>query len=928
MRRFDRTGVSFLYFPQCIALGASLMLIVVAGCGDRPDEVTKTATNNNSEPSAVQAREQADPLQADPLQADAKQAAEPGAPSADNHASAPTTGSAGGETQQDQSADDLPTDDLPTDDVPASVVDKPASSEPVITKSVAPTPTAEQVDAWAIQSTPRLELVHCLDGFGNSTLSSLCVSSDGTHFAVGGERLILFATKGPTLIAELTKELPNDIDHYVLCTDFSQDGSVIASGDQGGTVRIWGVQRQEQIATWQAHDSRVSEIAVSPNGKVLATTSYSGDVSIWEIESGKKITSLKAASQEIGGLRFLTNKSLASIGGEVAIWSLPDGNRIHELASNVFASAIAASVDGAILAYASENNKLILFDTAKEQVIGEFSGHHGPVEYADLSSDGTRVATSSQDKSIRISDVKTGRPIQVMDTYGSRVIGLRWLPGDGLLIASDNGRVRLWGVPGAETLGIESNVPAKRTLVEPETGRPATSELLKQTLDTRSLDRLPDAIGNHESFGNVSYGTEHSFDDGLMFYRYVMQRDGWVENTPADESQPRISFVKGNHHMQAWFSPGSMMGFLSKQSKTAANVLYAGNVDARELPKHRDDIQYDSYSTAAYASYRTADDLTEVEAAILKRMHDAGWTAYSRLDSSNSEDPDRRSLRFVGGGILVDISLGFGAADPGKVFVQSSVGVFNQSIPIPADSGFIEHDSTHPLAMVATTKMSLNETAKFYTDLMPEHGWVSRGETIDDDHARLNFIRDQQDITLRLAKLPEGGVRILVGTLDRLSWQLKEPAEIDPKILESGIQAAEFQIPESATDTDYNMDQKSIKTIVAGKSAPDLITQYVDLLTGQGWEKDFAGILEEDYSFVTLKKGKAELDLRARKQPDGATALTISGNALLWSKALPIEPQRISYRLWLERNGYSAGLDRLDAFLAEMRKLPAVKPAY
>ena len=90
------------------------------------------------------------------------------------------------------------------------------------------------------------------------------------------------------------------------------------------------------------------------------------------------------------------------------------------------------------------------------------------------------------------------------------------------------------------------------------------------------------------------------------------------------------------------------------------------------------------------------------------------------------------------------------------------------------------------------------------------------------------------------------------------------------------------------------------------------------------WAKDDEGIKSDEYSFITYKQGRAEIQLRARgdKQNKKTTAM-ISGDGLLWSKALPTSAERISYATWLRRNHKQATLDLLDEFAAEMHKIPA-----
>jgi hypothetical protein len=172
----------------------------------------------------------------------------------------------------------------------------------------------------------------------------------------------------------------------------------------------------------------------------------------------------------------------------------------------------------------------------------------------------------------------------------------------------------------------------------------------------------------------------------------------------------------------------------------------------------------------------------------------------------------------------------------------------------------------------------------------------------------------------------EGGVtRIIVGEPERSSYQLAEVESPDPKLLENGIEAADFQLPGDPMDLDFDIDQKSISMKIKGKGAQELVNGYAELLGKESWQKE-SGILDDEYSFITLAKGDSELGFRARKLDAETTELSISGNGLLWSKPLPTADKRISFGLWLVRNRHLAGLQRLDEFLEEMRKIPPPVP--
>jgi len=217
--------------------------------------------------------------------------------------------------------------------------------------------------------------------------------------------------------------------------------------------------------------------------------------------------------------------------------------------------------------------------------------------------------------------------------------------------------------------------------------------------------------------------------------------------------------------------------------------------------------------------------------------------------------------------------------------------------------------------------MDLQQTADFYDQQLEADGWLvsEKGRIFKDDRAWLPYIRGQQDLYLRLEKLAAGGTRIVAGDAASSSWQLQKP--VAEKESKPGIEAADFVLPAGAAAVKFDVDAKQIDFEVPDTTATKLGEQFAKQMETTGWKRDGAGIVGDDYTFITYNKEKGEIQLRARTMGKKSTAI-ISGDGVLWSKPLPTASVRISYETWLRRNLKPASLDHLDQFLAEMHKIP------
>lgn len=793
---------------------------------------------------------------------------------------------------------------------------------PVAAPKPPPKPTAEQIAKWGVVSHQPLQLLTCYDGFGDGIVQSLAISPDGKQFALGGARLTLWNTAESKPTIDLIENIKEDeLERPIRSVAISPNGTWLAAGDQKGTLRIWTMSDQTKAQEIKAHEGRLTQMAFSPDSQKLATTSYSGEVTIWEAADGKKVTSFKAGESELARLLFLTDNLLACAGPEASIWNIETGKKESTLTKgHVTNGALGLSPDRRWLAFNDDNSRLQLWDVQKAAAAeSKLNGTAG--DWIEYSPDGKWLATYSGD-AVNIRVAATGDLVQVIDADGDRTVGFKWLPeSQALLLASQQGRVRIWGTPeAAKVINIEPLTQPSLKPLAAGTKKSLSSAQLLKTIDIRSFPRLPGAVPMMSEVGNAYYtAPKTTLADGELFYRYYLSEAGWKE-LPSSPMQPGLRFQKDGCELGVSLSPSTEPG---RAADLQVGLSFGGNYDVRWLPQISPIESQSAYSAFSMQSYRTKATMTDVEVSMLKQFHQAGWTPYTRLNAAYAEQPDSRSISMLQGGSVLTISIGYPADSTDELAVQTSVAISNKSLPIPADSGWIEFDSSTDLQAVINTKLNLEQATKFYDTEMAAEGWLAReaGRRIDEKLIVLPYIRGQQDVLLFLRPLPDGKTQIIVGDAAQTSWQLQKPKKADSETEQPGIEAAELQLPKGATAIKFDVDEKNIVFEVAGITPPQLAEQFAKQMEALEWKRSKSGVVSDEYTLATFEKGKAEIEMRNRG--DGKkTTVMIGGDGLLWTKPLPSAPVRISYETWLHRGKKPATLELLDEFHAEMQKIP------
>jgi WD40 repeat protein len=168
-----------------------------------------------------------------------------------------------------------------------------------------------------------------------------------------------------------------DLDEFPLGISFSPDGERLVTNGIDASVRVWGLGSGEVTASYEGRRcplqlpalAQVCTATFSPDGRTVLLTDGPAAV-IWDPSTDEVIR------------RFRDDEGRGTQG--------------HDLYSASF------SPDGTMIATASEDSSVVVWDVAGGTQIARLEGHQGPVMSATFSPDGRSVVSASQDGTARV----------------------------------------------------------------------------------------------------------------------------------------------------------------------------------------------------------------------------------------------------------------------------------------------------------------------------------------------------------------------------------------------------------------------------------------------------------------------------------------------------------------------------------------------
>jgi WD40 repeat protein len=296
-------------------------------------------------------------------------------------------------------------------------------------------------------------------------LIEIPLSEPITNIAWSGEVLAVTSFSGLRVVNMLALQetprffqVPNGPTNAVV---ISPDGTLIVTGHNDATVRLWDVSTGGLRAVLRDHTQPVRAVAYSPDGLLIASAGGSetmgedSAIRLWDANTQSLLATLTGHTGAVTALAFSPDSSLiasAGLDNTVRLWNVASaapGTVLSGYTQPV--RTLAFSPDGTWLASAGDQGTIALWEVGPgTQALLE--GQPGPVVALAFNADGTMLVSASGGE-LYFWDLSNDTQVTTLSDYGAgptAVVNALAFPGDGTMLAfatseGDRGMVRIWG---------------------------------------------------------------------------------------------------------------------------------------------------------------------------------------------------------------------------------------------------------------------------------------------------------------------------------------------------------------------------------------------------------------------------------------------------------------------------------------------------
>lgn len=351
----------------------------------------------------------------------------------------------------------------------------------------------------------------------------------GGHWTRGGQ-LDIWETAGPKLVQSFDE--PRGIRRVL----FSPDGSVLATGNYDGAIRLRSISAgrvQRTVRSLRGHASSVNGLAFSPDSRTLASAGQDKTVRLWNVATGQAVKTLEGHTDRAYFVVFSADGKRLVTGSKdktARVWEVETGMLEHTLEHPNIVEMVALSPDDQQVATVCWDGAYRTWDAASGALLAVVPAHRQIAIAISYSKDGTMLATGGNDGSLSLWDAASNQPVGMLAGHTKNVFSAVFSP-DGRTIASASWDLtaRLWDVGTRQQTAVLIPPPVPEPILAvayaPDSKSIAVAAAdqtirLQETASAKVRHVLDNPLGNFSTIAWSRQGTlaTGDTDGGVAFW--------------------------------------------------------------------------------------------------------------------------------------------------------------------------------------------------------------------------------------------------------------------------------------------------------------------------------------------------------------------------------------------------------------------------
>ncbi|MGE0430654.1 MAG: protein kinase [Planctomycetota bacterium] len=233
--------------------------------------------------------------------------------------------------------------------------------------------------------------------------------------------------------------------------DLSDDGRLLAIGDETGSVRVFDVATGNLLRELAAHPSQCRVVRFRPDSYTLFSAGLHGRVVLWNLLTGRAIRDF---TPHTGSVLALTcspdGNTLVTGGGNdgiLRVHRIDTGEVLLSMNAGAAVTCAVVSPDGTQVLIGDNDNRLRIVDLANGTLVRELTRHANWVTSVDWVRHGSRelILSGGVDQIVRLHDAVSGAVLQNFTGHSGEVRDVTLDPTLRFAASTgDDGSLTLW----------------------------------------------------------------------------------------------------------------------------------------------------------------------------------------------------------------------------------------------------------------------------------------------------------------------------------------------------------------------------------------------------------------------------------------------------------------------------------------------------